>query len=178
MLRAHIGFECEPATLGDVAGVDVAPQVPAAHARVVPIGREVLVVVRLHDVGKAERNVRRAGPPMQLPAELLGEQLRERVARFRVGGMFLVDWRVGGLLALERQAEDRFARCPDDAMQAEQPRRLEDVVRADGVCPEGRLLGPNPRRRDRRKVNDSIRTRQALDGLAEVGQIGEQKRRR
>jgi hypothetical protein len=34
------------------------------------------------------------------------------------------------------------------------------------------------RRRDRRQVNDSLLARQALDRLAVVGQVGQQKRRR
>jgi len=46
---------------------------------------------------------------MQLPAELLGEHLRERVARFGISRVILVDRRVCGLLALERQADDRLA---------------------------------------------------------------------
>jgi hypothetical protein len=34
LLRAHVGLEREPATLGDVASVDVAPQIPAPQGRV------------------------------------------------------------------------------------------------------------------------------------------------
>jgi hypothetical protein len=45
----------------------------------------------------------------------------------------LVDRRICRLLAFERQAEDRLAGGPDDPTQADQPGRLEDVVRAQGL---------------------------------------------
>ena len=91
--------------------------------------------------------------------------------------MLFVDRGVCGLLALERQAEDRLARRPDDAGQAEQPRRLEDVVSAEHVRPERCFLGADLGRGNRRQVNNGVASGQALDGLAVVGQVGEERRR-
>jgi hypothetical protein len=48
--------------------------------------------------------------------------------------------------------------------------------RAQHVRPEGGLLGANSGSRDRRKVNDGIPARQALDRLAVFGQVGDQGR--
>ena len=172
VLCSHIGFERKPATLRDVARVDVAPQVPPPQGRVRPERGKPFVVRRLHDVREAKRDMRRRGPAVQLTAELFREQLRKRVARLRARRVFLVDRRVRGLLPLEREPEDRFARRPDDSLQAEHSRRLEDVVGAQHVRAERRLLGADPGRGNRRQVNDGVDARQALDGFAEVGQIG------
>src|SRR5918998_4158646 len=43
-----VGLKGTPHGLGDMGAVDVAPQVPPAQLRVVPEGREPLVVVPLH----------------------------------------------------------------------------------------------------------------------------------
>ena len=178
VLGADVGLECEPATLGQVARVDVAPEIPAPQARVVPKGRKPVVVVRFHDVRKSQCDVRRAGPAMQLSAELLREHFRQRVARFGIRRVFLVDRRVCGLLALERQAEDRLARRPHDPAQPEQPSSFEHVVGAEHVRAEGRLLGVNSGRRYRCEVNDRLHACQAFDGLAKLGQVGQQKGRK
>ena len=92
--------------------------------------------------------------------------------------MLFVDGRVRWLLPLERQSENCLARRPDNALKTAQPRRLEDVVRAEHVRLEGRLLGVDARSRNGREVNDGVSARKALDSLAELGQVGEQRRRR
>src|SRR6266567_4777437 len=66
VLRGHVRLEREPATLSDVTGVDVTPEVPAPKGRVVPEGRKPLVVRGLHDVRETKRDVRRPRPAMQL----------------------------------------------------------------------------------------------------------------
>jgi hypothetical protein len=91
--------------------------------------------------------------------------------------MLFVDRRVGWLLSLERQTENRLARRPHDPAQADEPRCLEDVVRAQNVRSKGGLLGVNSGCGNRREVNDGIRPVQRFDRLAEVGQVGEPRRR-
>jgi hypothetical protein len=115
LLRAHVGLECEPAALGDVAGVDVAPEIPAPQGRVAPEGGKPLVLLRFHYVRESKRDVRRSGPPVQLATELFCEQFRKRVTRLRKRRVFLVDRRIRRLFPLERESEDRLARRPDDA---------------------------------------------------------------
>jgi hypothetical protein len=55
------GGQRQTARLRDIPRVDVAPEVPSAFERIVP-GREALIVVRLHDVRKAQADV---GMPVQ-----------------------------------------------------------------------------------------------------------------
>jgi dienelactone hydrolase len=104
VLGADVLLQREPAAQGDVPHVDVAPQVPAAKARVVPVRREPLVVRWLHDVREPQRHMRLLSPAVQLPAELLGQELRQRITGLRIGRMLLVDRGVRWLLAFERQS--------------------------------------------------------------------------
>jgi L-fuconolactonase len=172
-LRAReVAQHGEPAALRHVARVDVAPEIPLAQARVVPERREPLVVGRLHDVREAEPDVRYSRPAIELPRHLLGDQLRERVAELRIGGVLLVDRRVRGALTLEREAEDGLARRPDHAAEAEEGPRAEDVVGAHRVDPERDLVGAQSRCRNRGQVDDGLRAAQRLHGLSEVGQVG------
>src|SRR5439155_18372990 len=109
-----IGGECKAAAQRNVPRVYIAPEVPAAQSRVLPEGGESIVILGFHDVREAQRDVRRAGPAVELSPQFLGKHLRERIARLRIWRMVFVDGRVSGLLTLERQTEDRLARRPHD----------------------------------------------------------------
>src|SRR3954451_13776973 len=80
---AYPVLEAEPAALRDVRLVDVAPQIPLAQARVVPVRGELRVVLALHDVREAQADDRDAAPAVELARHLLAEHLRQRVARLR-----------------------------------------------------------------------------------------------
>ena len=55
--------------------------------------------------------------------------------------------------------------------EPEQSGRLEDVVGAEHVRAEGGLLAADPVRGNRRQVHDGVGTGEALDGLAEFGEL-------
>ena len=95
----------------DIALVDVALQVPFPRVRVVPVGREALVVGAFHDVREAEPDEWDATPAVELPGHLLAKHLRQRVRRLGAQVVLLVDRRVVGR-PVERAAECRLARCP------------------------------------------------------------------
>ena len=97
--------------------------------------------------------------------------------------MLLVDRRVVGQ-PVERDAECRLARCPNDALYFGPHRRREDGVRACDVGPEDEIRRGVHGRRDRRQVNDRVDNRhplgaavENLERLAEVGEIGGEERR-
>ena len=110
---------------------------------------------------------------MELPADLLREQLRERVAGLRVAADAPRRSARSGRLALEREPEDGLARSPDDAPKPVKSRRLEDVEGAEHVRAERHLLGVDPGGRNGRQVHDRVDAAQRFDGLAELGQIGD-----
>ena len=118
--------------------------------------------------------MRGPAPAAELPRHLLGDDLRERVAGFRQQRVLLVDRRVAGQLALERQTERRLARRPDDAAEPEELRRREDVVRARGVHAERQLVRLQPGSRDRGEMDDRVGALERVDRLAVVGQVGDQ----
>lgn len=67
-----------------VTRIYVSPEVPLALARVGIEGRKRLVVLHVHDVGKAQPHHLEAGvPAAELRRHGLVEQLAERVRRFR-----------------------------------------------------------------------------------------------
>ena len=74
----------------------------------------------------------------------------------------------------ERQAQDRLARGPHDALETDLRCRAEDVVRAEGVDLERLPDGAHARRRDRREVDDRVGAAEGLDRLAHGGQVGSQ----
>lgn len=168
-----IGLQRQPAALRHVADVDVAPQVPLADLRVLPVGGELLVVVALHDVGEAQADDRDPAPASELPGHLLTDHLGQRVAglwaqRVRLIHRCVLRWLV------ERQAQRGLAGGPDHPPQPEPGGRGEDRVGAEGVGADDHLGGGAVRRRDRRQVHHRVRAGQRLDGLAEVGQLGGQ----
>src|SRR5205814_29068 len=76
--------------------------------------------------------------------------------------MALVDrCELGGLV--ERQAEHRFARGPDDVPDVVRHGRRKDVVGRDRIDPEGLGLRPEPRGGDGREVDDRIHARQGIE---------------
>ena len=91
--------------------------------------------------------------------------------------MLLIDRGIAGLLSLKREADERFARRPHNFFHAELGGSREHVVRAHHVYPERLAIGENERCRDRRQVNNRIRTSQGVDRLPEVGQVRDQRRR-
>ena len=111
-----------------------------------------------------------AVPPGELGGHRLADELRERVGRLGSRLDRLVDRREGRR-DVERQTEDRLARRPHDAPDAVGDRRREDVVGGLGIDPEGLALGPEPRGRDGREMDDRVGAGERILRLAEVGQV-------
>ena len=180
---SDVGFERALDALGDMALVDVAPEVPLAEVRVVPEAGEALVVGALHDVREAEPDERDAAPAVELPCHLLAEHLRQRVGGLGAQLVLLVDRRIVGR-PVERETERRLARSPDHALQACAHGGCEDRVRAHDVGSEDGIRRGVHGRRDRRQVNHRVGSRhlrgtavEDLEGLSEVGEVGGEERR-
>ena len=151
----HVRGQPEPAGLGDVPAVDVAPQVPLAQRGVVPERGEPGVVVGLHDVRDPQGHDRDPGSPVELGRERLAGELREGVARLRSRLDGLVDRRELRR-RVEREAEHGLARRPDDALEPVGLGRGEHVVRRQDVVAERVGRRADARGGDRGEVDDGV----------------------
>ena len=110
------------------------------------------------------------GRPVRLGGQRLADELRQGVRALRSRRDRLVDRREVGR-AVERQAEDGLARCPDDPPDAGRRGRVEHVPGREGVDPERLALRPDLRGRDRGEVDDRVRAPDDVVDLAEIGEV-------
>src|SRR2546421_8009349 len=85
--------------------------------------------------------------------------------------MLFVDRNIRGLLAIEWESEHRLARRPHDAVEPEQRRGREDVVRARRVDPERRLVRLETGRGNRGEMHEGAGAAQGLESLSVVGHV-------
>ena len=166
----------EPGRGRHVPRVDVAPQVPLPEPRVVPVRREVARSPRasmMFEIRRPTNADRRSGgrtasaivSPTSFESEYddsgprLDGLVDRRERRRRV----------------ERQAEDRLARGPDDAPHPVRDGRREDVVGRHRVDPERLAVGAEARGRDRREMDDGVDAGERVLRLAR-GRSGRRRR--
>jgi hypothetical protein len=120
---------------------------------------------------------------VELAGHLLAEDLGQGIGGLRAQLVLLVHRGVVGR-EVERQTEGGLAGRPDHPLQAQVGRGREHGVGADDVDPEHGVGGGVDRRGDGGQVDDRLDPGEdlgpgdGLKGLAEVGEVGAQERRR
>ncbi len=113
---------------------------------------------------------------MELSGDHLARQLREGVVKLGQQRVLFVDRRVLRIPASERYADQGLGGRPHDLFKADGGGRGEHVVRAHHVDPECLAVGEDVWGRNGGEVDDGVGAAEHLDGLAEVGEIGDHRR--
>ena len=178
--------------LAQIAGVDIAPGVALAEQRIIQIGREVGVFMRLDHVADAQRVDVGAVAHGESAGGFLVHQFGQAVAVHRI--TVVIFFQREGMVILvpfgKADAIGGFGTGEDHFGHAQFHRGFDHVVGADGILREGGVVGVEHHPRHGCEMHDGIgglrwravvvavKTKmggQGVENLAAVGDVGDQR---